>query len=450
MQVALYFEYAIVVCHNEITLQKISTHLHPNGSTSDDVKRMHMKVPVMTAQLDVKSDFGVYDIYPELAYFDSVSTTLVPKKAIKATTVFLNTIAVSSRRGAYRLAVMGNTLVENVRTSLADFMNTDKSQISFHESIPAIVASLAYGYGWHREDRNRILVAQSEEHSILTALMRVAEVLGLDVGIIPIDATGSLQMERLKELVNRKTGIVAVGQVTPGIGARNPINEVAEIAHENGAILVTDATRSIGITNTPPQSLGADVLIFSGNIGLMGPPGLAVQWIDEALGAILLPGIIGGSAVANVTTSSYDIAMQPDKFESGTINVPAIVGLGAAIDYLRSLYSRGFSSHLKTLSRYMLERLTSINDVFVYGLPDENSTVFGFNVGHDNAISCHDVSLFLDQSNVAVRSGLLCAHPLVRLFAEEGIVQASLYVYNSLDDIDRLADSLKLIRDQLM
>lgn len=400
--------------------------------------------------LDVKSDFGVYGIYPDLAYFDSASTTLVPKKAIKATTIFLNTCTVSSRRGAYKLAVMGSTLVENTRSSLADFMNTENSQISFHGSIPAAVASIAYGYDWHGEERDRIAIAQSEEHSVLTALLRVAEVLGLHVDVIPIDNTGLLQTEQLKVLANRRTGIVAVGHVTTGIGIRNPTNEAAEIAHENGAILLTDATRSIGTASVSPQSLGADVLFFSGNIGLMGPPGLAVQWIDKALGTKLSPGVIGGSAVANVTPSSYDIAMQPDKFEPGTINVPAIVGLGAAIDYLRTLYSRGFANHMKALSRYMLERLTSIDDIILYGLPDESSTIFGFNIGENRGISCHDVSLFLDQSNVAVRSGLLCAHPLVRLLASEGIVQASLHAYNSLDDVDRLADSLKLIREQLL
>jgi cysteine desulfurase/selenocysteine lyase len=142
--------------------------------------------------------------------------------------------------------------------------------------------------------------------------------------------------------------------------------------------------------------------------------------------------------------------MQPDKFEPGTINVPAIVGLGAAVDYLRALYSRGFANHMKALTRHMLERLTSIDDVVLYGLPDENSTIFGFNIGESHGISCHDISLFLDQSSIAVRSGLLCAHPLVRVFASEGIVQASLHVYNSLDDIDRLADSLRLIREQLL
>jgi len=400
--------------------------------------------------LEVKSDFGVYDVHPDLAYFDSASTSLVPKKAIKATTIFLNTCTVSSRRGAYKLAVMSNTLVENARSSLADFINTEKSQVSFHGSLPAAVASFAYGYDWHKENRDHIAIAESEEHSILTTLLRVAEVLGLQVDIIPIDNTGLLQIEQLKARVNSRTGMIAVSDVTTGVGVQNPTNEIAGIAHENGAILMTDATRSMGTTTHSPKSIGADVLFFSGNVGLMGPPGLTVQWIDKSLGTVLLPGIIGGSAVANVTPSSYDIAMQPDKFEPGTINVPAIVGLGAAIDYLRTLHSRGFLDHMKALSQYMLERLTSIDNLVLYGLPSESSTIFGFNMGEGGGISCHDISLFLDQSNVAVRSGLLCAHPLIRVFANEGIIQASLHVYNSFQDIDRLAESLRLIREQLL
>lgn len=404
----------------------------------------------MVGKLDIKPDFGVFDAYPDLAYFDSASTALVPKTSVKATADFLNTIAVSSRRGAHRLAVKGSTIVENVRASLAKFMNTDKSQISFHATVPCTVASFAYGYDWHREGRNQIVIAQSEEHSILVALLRVAQVLNLVVKIAPVDQMGILDTEALETLVNRQTGIVAVGHMAAGVGVHNPLPEVAHIAHENEAMLLTDATRSLNFGNDPLHSLGMDVLISSGNVSFMSPPGLVIQWMDKNVGMSHVPGVIGGSAIGNVTPPSYDIAMQPDKFESGIINVPAIAGLGAALEYIRSLQPRGLLQHMVALSRYMANRLAETEGLVVYGSHNDSSTIFSFNIAGGNRISCHDVSLFLDQSNVAVRSGLLCAHPFVQSLAEEGVVQASLHAYNSLDDIDRLADSLRLILDQLI
>ena len=399
---------------------------------------------------DVKKEFSIYDANPDLAYFDSASTTLVPKTAIEAMTTFLTSTVVSSRRGAYKLAVNGSAIVEDVRTKLAAFLNTDKAQVSFQKSIPSAVASLVYGYEWKKEQRNKIIISQSEEHSVLVALLRAAQVLNLQVETIPVDKNGTLSMEVLKDTIDEKTGIVAVGHVTVGIGAFNPIEEVARIAHENESLLLTDISRSVAFLDAPPTSLKADILLFSGNIGLMGPPGLSVQWITKTLGTKHIPGIVGGSSVANVEKTSFESSFQPDKFESGIINIPAIAGLGAAIDYLSHLHQNDFHSHMRKISRNMTDRLNDMKCLTVYGTPNDRNTIFGFNLGSDGSMSCHDVSLFLDESDIAVRSGLVCAHPLIRPISSEGVVQASLHAYNSLEEIDRLMDGLRLICSHLL
>jgi len=399
---------------------------------------------------DVKKGFSIYDNNPDLAYFDSASTTLVPKTAIDAMTTFLTSTVVSSRRGAYKLAVNGGSIVEGVRAKLATFLNTDKAQVSFQKSIPSAVASLVYGYDWKKEQRNKIIISQSEEHSVLVALLRAAQVLNLQVETIPVDKNGILNIETLKDAVDEKTGVVAVGHVTVGIGVSNPIEEVARIAHENESLLLTDISRSVAFLDRPPTSLKADILLFSGNIGLMGPPGLSVQWVTRTLGTKHIPGIIGGSSVANVEKTSFESSFQPDKFESGTINIPAIAGLGAAIDYLSQLHQNNFHSHMRIISRYMADRLNDMKCLTVYGTPNDRNTIFGFNLGSDSGMSCHDVALFLDESNIAVRSGLVCAHPLIRPISSEGIVQASLHVYNSLEEVDRLIDGLRLICNHLL
>ena len=404
----------------------------------------------MIAEFDIKHDFGVYDHTPDLAYFDSVSTTLIPRVAVSATKYFLDSVVASARRGAHQLAVKGSTIVEDTRNTLGIFLNTEKAQISFQKSIPTAVASFVYGFDWKANKKDKIVIGQSEENSILVSLLQSAKVLGLTVEIVPIDNRGSLSIDELERVVDDNTGLVAVGHVSPGLGTRNPVRTIADIVHEHNTLLLTDATRSAGLTDEKLTTLGSDILLLSANIGIMGPPGLAIQWIDKSVGETHKPGILGGSSVTNVENGLFEVALQPDKFESGYLNVPAIAGLNISIEYLTNLCSQGLISHISKLSKYMIQRLAEIDDLILYGEPDENNTIFGFNLSPKNEISCHDVSLFLDESNIAVRSGMLCAHSLVQAISENGIIQASIHGYNSLEDIDRLTDTIIVIAEELL
>jgi cysteine desulfurase/selenocysteine lyase len=404
----------------------------------------------MTVEFDIKRDFGVFDQIPDLAYFDSASTTLVPRQSVSVTTSFLDSVVASARRGAHRLAVQGGAIVENTRSSIATFLETDRSQISFQKSIPSTVASLVYGFDWKKAGKNKIVIAQSEENSILVCLLRSANVLGLDIDIVPVNEEGKLSIDALETAVNDNTGLVAVGHVSPGLGVRNPIQTIAKITHDRNALLLTDTTRSAGLTSEALTSIGADILVMSANIGLMGPPGLAIQWIDKTLGETHKPGILGGSSVTNVKDESFEVALQPDKFEPGFLNVPAIAGLDASLEYLTELHSQGLIKHINKLSKYLLKKLKEIDGLIVYGEPDENSTIFGLNLNPEDGISCHDVAMFLDESNIAVRSGVLCAHPLIQTISDDGIIQASIHAYNSLEDIDRLTDTLAAIASELL
>ncbi|MFW9798926.1 MAG: aminotransferase class V-fold PLP-dependent enzyme [Candidatus Thorarchaeota archaeon] len=404
----------------------------------------------MTPELNIRPDFSIFETEPQLVYLDSASTSLVPRAAVDATSEFLRNTVSSTRRGAHHLAVHASTMVEDVRNSLANFLDTDKSQISFQKSIPTAAASLAYGFDWKGTKKNKMIIAQSEEHSVMVALLRAAELFNLDVQLVPVDDQGNLDIESLERTVDDTTGIVAVNHVAVGIGTRNPIPQIAEVSHESGALLLTDATQSVGVSEMKPNVLDADVILFSANIGLMAPPGLVIQWIDKSLGEDHRPGILGGSAVADVMHGSFELAFQPDKFESGMLNLPAIAGLGASLEYLRGLQARGLARHMNEISSYMIERLSEIETLTIYGNQDRNNTIVGFNVGVENGMNCHEVALFLDDSNIAVRSGLVCAHPLIKPISEEGIIQASLHAYNSTSDIDRFVDSLQTIVRELL
>ncbi|MHA1958843.1 MAG: aminotransferase class V-fold PLP-dependent enzyme [Candidatus Thorarchaeota archaeon] len=404
----------------------------------------------MNAKIDIKSDFGIYDSIPNLAYLDSASTALVPKTVIDAVVRFLSLTVASARRGAHRFAIAGNQIVEDTRTSLSNYLTTDSTQISFQKSVASTIASIAFGFDWRSNKRNKIVIAESEEHSILVALLRVAEILRLEVDTIPLDSTLMLDIESATDKIDTNTGIVAVGHVTVGTGNTNPVKDIAEIVHDSGALLLTDATRSVGITNQNPVELGADIVVFSGNIGLLAPPGLAIQWIDKQVGENISPGILGGSTVTNVEAQTFETAFQPDKYEPDVLNVPSIAGLQVSLDYIRQLESRKLQTHMKNLSKQMTSRLSEIDNLIIYGSPQQSRTIFGFNVGEQNGINCHDIALFLDEMDIAVRSGLLCAHPLVKSISEEGIIQVSLHAYNTSTDIHRLSDALETITTDLL
>ncbi|MGY5852378.1 MAG: aminotransferase class V-fold PLP-dependent enzyme [Candidatus Thorarchaeota archaeon] len=403
----------------------------------------------MTEELNVKTDFDIFTLNPDLAYFDSASTTLVPQVAVEATCDFLRTTVASSRRGAHRLATSGSAKVEDVRSVLAQHLGVEKSELSFQKSIPSAVASLVYGHDWKGRGQNKIVIAQSEEHSVMVALLRAAKVLNLTVEIVPVDSEGTLQLEVLERAVDDKTGITAVGTCTVGMGTKNPIKRIADIVHANESLLLTDASRSIDTVDGFLSQLDADIVILSANTTFMAPPGLAIQWIKKSLGLDIIPGILGGSSVANVEAPLFEVSLTPDKFESGTLNVPSIIGLGAAVNYLEEIGPDKIRQHLTNLSAHLLNRLREVDYLKLFGTPTNHNTIFGFNLG-DDTLSCHDVALFLDQFNIAIRSGLLCAHPLIRPVAPEGMLQISLHIYNSLDDCNRLVDSLHTISNEMV
>lgn len=400
--------------------------------------------------MNLKSDFGVYDSLPNLVYFDSASTTLVPKIASEGTRRFLDTTVVSSRRGAYTLAVQTTSQVEDVRRNLAEHLSTSKHQLSFQKSIPTAAASFAYGFYSQDKTRSKILISQNEENSILVSLLRVAQVLKLEIEIIPLDDEGVLDIAFLENAIDERTGIVAVGHVTVGTGTFNPLNEIGKLTNEKQALLLTDATRSIGFLDFKPQNLGADVVLFSGNIGLMGPPGFAIQWVESEVGESHIPGILGGSAVSNVEPKSYECSLQPDKFESGIINIPAIIGLGQSLIYVQNLGIRNMTAHLRNLWKHLVNRFSELKEVQIYGPKNKYGTILGFNIGYEPGINCHEVAMFLDDSDIAVRSGLLCAHPLIKPMASDGLVQASIHAYNTKSDIDRMVDALNTIIKELL
>ncbi len=400
--------------------------------------------------MNIRSHFPVLSKYPELIYLDSASTTLIPEVVIESVCEFLSSIVSSSRRGAHMLAVHGGSVVEDVRRQLANFLGTDTSQVSFQKSIPTAVVSFALGYDWKAKGKDTILVAESEEHSVLVALRRLSEILHLNFKLVPIDRNGHLDLGVLEDLLDDLVGIVAICSRTLGWGVQNPLREISTLVHDYDVTLISDMSRSFGFELPEMINTGVNIAFASANMSFMAPPGLVIQWTNQLTNDHHTPGILGGSGVTDVNLAGYNAALPPDKFESGMLNIPAIAGLGKGLEYLTGIGKERIESHLTKLATNTRRRLESISSLTLYGTTTENTPILGFNLGSEDLISCHDIALFLDESNIAVRSGLLCAHPLVKQVATEGIIQMSLSIYNTPEEIDKVADTLEIIAKDLV
>jgi len=404
----------------------------------------------MVMNMDIKKDFPIFEKYPNLAYFDSSSTALIPKISIDATMHFLTETIASARRGAYHLVTSSNTQIENVRGSLAEFLQVQSSEVSFQNSVPTAVASILYGYPWKSKNRDKVVIAENEEHSALASTLRAAEVMNLDIEFLPIDQNGTLVLDNTDSIIDDRTGIVVVGQTVLGNGSKNPVNEISNIAHGRDAIVLSDMTRSLDFYNNPLGSIQADIILLSANHGFLSPPGLFIQWIDFGIGQNFKPGILGGTSVVNITKTAFDISLQPDKFESGIINVPAIIGLGASIEYLKNLKLKDLIEHIQNMKHYLISHLSKIEQVQLYDDTLSDSTIMSFNFGEESDMGCHDIALFLDQYNISVRSGFLCAHPLISKLSNDGVVQISLHIYNTITDCQCLVESIETIANDFL
>ncbi|MEM2141928.1 MAG: aminotransferase class V-fold PLP-dependent enzyme [Candidatus Thorarchaeota archaeon] len=399
---------------------------------------------------NLKKEFPVFRKYADLIYFDSASTSLIPAIVVERTTEFLSDVIVSSRRGAHKLAVKGGMLLEEVRHKLAQLIGSEPGQIAFQPSTSSAVTSLALGLNWRGDERSKIVVAQSEERDVYSSLQRVAHLLGLDFEVIPVTQRGLIDLDAAGEIIDRRTGLVAVGVVSPGTGVLNPTDTIGRIAHESGAILLSDATRALGFTLFDIRATGADIVVSSANIGLLGPPGLSIQWTGPTAQTHR---IFDTSGMVGLSTepASGEFYSFYDKSESAPINLPAVAGLGGAIDYLKEIGTRLVVEHIKSVSREVMNTLSGVKGLKLVTPDDVPHSIIGFAIepGHFSGLSCHDIALLLDTKNIAVRSGMVCAQPLMERIAPDGVVQVSVHIYNTSQDVQRLGEVLHIIASEM-
>jgi len=384
-----------------------------------------------------------------LVYLDNGATTQKPLAVIQAVDDYYTTFNANPHRGAYDLSVKATEIYEGARETVQKFIGAANSyEVIFTKNATESLNLLAYSYGMNFiEVGDEIVISIAEHHSNLVPWQQVAKAKGAILKYIYLDSVGRITQQEIDAKITDKTKIVAVTQVSNVLGIINPIADIVKKAHSVGAIVIVDGAQSVPHFKVDVQALDIDFLVFSGH-KMLSPMGIGVLYGKEALLDKMPPFLCGGDMIDYVWEQETTFAPLPAKFEAGTQNVGGAAGLAAAIEYIGEIGFDKIEAIEADLIQYAIPKLKALPYITLYGSDDLSvkTGVIAFNVAD---IHPHDVSTILDADGVAIRAGHHCAHPLMQYLGVNATCRASLYFYNTREDVDKLIDSLGRVRGVL-
>ena len=402
--------------------------------------------------LVIRKDFPIFDRSirdgKRLVYLDSGATSQKPAVVIDAESNFYRKHNAAAHRGAHQLAEEATEAIESAREVVANFLSGTVDEIVFTKHSTEALNLLAYSIGnspvgnkFHLKAGDEIVVSEMEHHANLIPWQELAKRTGAVLKWFEVNPDGRLDLSNIDGVITSRTKIVALTHQSNVLGTINPLAQLVKRTHEVGAIFILDACQSVPHMPVNVAALDIDFLVFSGHKAV-GPTGVGVLWGRASLLAELPPFLFGGSMIESVTMADATWAPAPRKFEPGVPNMAQIVGLGAALNYLADIGIQEIHNHEINITSYAISKLQEINELRIVGPTDMNlrGGAVSFTLGE---IHPHDLGQFLDNSGVAVRTGHHCAWPLTRKMGVAATTRASFYLYNTLDDIDVLVDSVR-------
>lgn len=397
---------------------------------------------------DYRRDFPLL-MQETAAYLDNAATAQRPRCVLDAEKTFYETQNANPLRGLYPLSIAATEAVEEARLAVRDFLHAKSSQeIIFTRNTTEALNLVAYSYGLsHVHAGDEVVVSILEHHSNLLPWQMVCQQTGATLKFIDCEMDGRLDLNKVSEIITDKTKIVAVTHVSNVIGRVNPIREIADMAHRVGAVIVVDGAQSTPHIPVDVQALDADFLAFSGH-KVFGPMGIGALYGKRRLLEKMPPFLSGGEMIESVTRTGATYAELPYKFEAGTGNAAGAVGLHAAIRYMQSVGFDTMHERETALAARMMAGMADMPFIHVLGSgsPEEHSGIVTFTV---DGVHPHDVSEILAADGVCIRAGHHCAQPLLKHLGYSSTVRASCAFYNTPDEVDRLLDSLKTIRERM-
>ena len=390
----------------------------------------------------IKKDFPIFN-NSDLVYLDNAATTHKPQSVLDAVDRLYTEANANVHRALYSLGSESTERFENSRTKVADFINSNSAkEIIFTSGTTEAINLLARSLGDTLKPGDEILISEMEHHSNIVPWQLAAQRTGATLNYIPITETGELDLSKPDHYFKPNTKIVSITHISNVLGTINPVKKLAEMAHEMSALLIVDGAQGVPHLQLNVQDLGCDFYAFSGH-KMLGPTGIGILWGKTELLDKMDPFMGGGEMIETVSMESSTWNEIPYRFEAGTPNFAQAVGLGAAVDYLKTIGMSTIAEHENTLTAYALNKINQIEGIRIHGSADERAGVISFNV---DGIHPHDLAQFLNEDNIAIRVGHHCAQPLLSTLGETATARLSFYIYNDESDVDKFYNSLTNIR----
>lgn len=374
-----------------------------------------------------------------LVYLDSAATSQKPLAVIEALEKYYKEYNSNVHRGVHTLGTRATDGYEGARDKVKNFINASfREEIVFTRGTTTALNLVASSYArTNLKMGDEIVITYMEHHSNIIPWQQAAKATGATLKYIPLTEDGSISLKDVEETVTSNTKIVSVMQVSNVLGSINPIKEITEIAHRNGAIMVVDGAQSTPHMKVDVQDLDCDFFALSGH-KMGGPTGIGALYGKKHLLENMEPMEFGGEMIDFVGLQESTWKELPWKFEGGTPIIAGAIGLGAAIDFLEQVGMDNILAHEHKLAEYAINRMTEIEGITIYG-PKKRAGLVTFNI---DDVHPHDVATVLDAEGIAVRAGHHCAQPLMKYLHVSSTARASFYLYNTEEEIDKLVASL--------
>ncbi len=401
-----------------------------------DVERLRAHFPILAEEVQGRP----------LVYLDNAATTQKPLAVLDALQEYYRTGNANVHRGIHELSRRATDAFEGARGRVARFLGTeDPAEVIWTRGTTEGINLVAATWGERQVgEGDEIVLSEMEHHSNIVPWQLLAARKGARLRYIPVTDEGTLELDALDGILSERTRLVAVGHVSNALGTIHPVPEIAERVRAAGARLLVDGAQGAAHHPVDVTELGADFYAFSGH-KLCGPTGIGALWARRELLEEMPPYQGGGEMISLVERDHSTWAALPHKFEAGTPNIAGAVGMAAALDYLDEVGPAAILRHEQELVAYALERLSALPGIRLFGPPDPRGRagVVSFLLGDAHA---HDISTILDAEGIAIRAGHHCAQLLMRRYGVAATARASFYLYNTRDEVDRLAEGLETVR----
>jgi cysteine desulfurase/selenocysteine lyase len=411
-----------------------TSHALLNAAPALDVARVRADFPIL--QIEVEGQ--------PLVYLDNAASSQMPQPVIDRLVHYQTSQHANIHRGVHHLSELATAEYEAARVKLQHFINAPEArEVIFTSGTTDAINLVMHGYGrkFIKADEE-IILTTLEHHANIVPWQMLAEETGAKIRVLPINDAGELCLDQFEGLLNARTKLVGVTQVSNALGSINPVKQMIAMAHAHGVPVLVDGAQAVQHMPVDVQDLDCDFYVFSGH-KLCGPTGIGVLYGKAALLEKMQPFKGGGDMIVSVSFEKTVYNTLPYKFEAGTPPIAAAIGLGAAIDYLNALGMDRIAAHEQALLHYATAQLNALPGLRLIGTAQDKAAVLSFTL---DGIHPHDVGTLLSQQGIAVRTGHHCAQPVMTRFKLPATTRASFAFYNSMAEVDALVVGIRSVQ----